>query len=87
LKTFITSQRYLTVFEIVARYQGRWPVEVFHRDGKQYLGRRQFQRQSFQEICGHVAPIYLLHILLTTIRLRNPWLSKLAIKQLVEDFI
>lgn len=87
LKTLITGQRYLTIFEIVARYQGRWPVEVFHRDDKQYLGLGQFQMQSFQEICGHVAHVYLLHVLLTLIRLHNPWLSKLAIKQLVEDFI
>jgi len=87
LKTLITGRRDLTIVETVARYQGRWPVEVFHRDDKQYLGLGQFQMQSFQEICGHVAHIYLLHILLTIMRLQNPWLTPLAISQLIEDFI
>jgi hypothetical protein len=87
LKTLITGQRQLTIFEIVSRYLGRWPIEVFHRDDKQYLGLGQFQMRSFQEICGHIAHVYLLHVLLTIVRLRNPWLTKLAICQLIEDFI
>jgi hypothetical protein len=87
LKTLITGRRDLTIAETVARYQGRWPVEVFHRDDKQYLGLGQFQMQSFQEICGHVAHVYLLHVLLTIMRLQNPWLARLAISQLIEDFI
>jgi hypothetical protein len=62
-------------------------VEVFHRDDKQHLGLGRFQMQSFQGICGHVAHVYLLHVLLTIIRLRNPWLAKLAISHLIEDFI
>jgi hypothetical protein len=86
-KTLITGQRGLTITEIVSRYQDRWPVEVFHRDGKQYLGLGQFQLQSFHGICGHVAHVYLLHALLTIMRLRNPWLTKLAISQLIDDFI
>jgi DNA-binding FadR family transcriptional regulator len=43
--------------------------------------------QAFQEICGHVAHVYLLHVLLTIMRLQNPWLTQLAISQLIEDFI
>ena len=43
--------------------------------------------QSFQRICGHVAYVYLLHMLLTIMRLRNPWLTGLAISQLIENFI
>ena len=87
LKTLITGCRDLTIVETVARYQGRWPVEVFHRDGKQYLGLGRFQMQPFQEICGHVAHVYLLHVLLTIMRLQNPWLTKLAISQLIDDFV
>ena len=62
-------------------------MRFFHRDDKQYLGLGRFQMQSFQGICGHVAHIYLLHVLLTVMRLQNPWLTKLAISQLIEDFI
>jgi len=87
LKTLITGQRDLTIVEIVTRYRDRWAVEAFHRDDKQYLGLGQFQMRPFQEICGHVAHVYLLHVLLTLVRLRNPWLTKLAISQLIEDFI
>ena len=87
LKTLITGQRNLTLKEIIIRYQDRWSVEVFHRDGKQHLGLGQFQMRSFQGICGHVAHVYLLYILLTVMRLRNPWLAKLAINQLIEHFI
>ncbi len=47
LKTLIPGQRRLSLVEIVSRYQGRWPVEVFHRDGKQHLGPGRFQMQSF----------------------------------------
>lgn len=43
--------------------------------------------QPFQEICGHVAHVYLLHVLLTIMRLQNPWLTKLAISQLIDDFV
>lgn len=42
LKTLITGRHDLTIVETVARYQGRWPVEVFHRDGKQFLGLGRF---------------------------------------------
>jgi len=86
-KTLISGQRDLTIVEIVSRYRDRWPIEVFHRDDKQYLGLGRFQMQSFQGICGHVAHVYLLHVLLTVMRLQNPWLTKLAISQLIEDFI
>ena len=34
-----------------------------------------------------VAHVYLLHILLTIMQLHNPWLTKLAISQLIEDFL
>jgi hypothetical protein len=87
LKTLITGQRDLTISETVTRYQDRWPVEVFHRDGKQHLGLGHFHMRSFQGISGHVAHVYLLYVLLTVMRLRNPWLTKLAISQLIEDFI
>jgi hypothetical protein len=79
LKTLITGRRDLSIIETITRYQDRWPVEVFHRDGKQYLGLGQFQVQSFQGICGDMAHVYLLHMLLTIVRLRNPWLTKLTI--------
>jgi hypothetical protein len=87
LKTLITGHRYLTIVETVTRYQNRWPIEVFHRNDKQYLGLGQFQMQAFQAICGHVAHVYLLHGLLTVMRLQNPGVTQLAISQLIEDFI
>jgi len=87
LKTLLTGQCELSLGEIITRYQGRWPVEVFHRDDKQYLGLGRFQMQSFQGICGHVAHVYLLHVLLTVIRLRHSGLAKMAISQLIKDFI
>jgi hypothetical protein len=87
LKTLITGQRDLTIVETVSRYQDRWPIEVFHLDDKQYLGLGRFQMRSFQGICGNVARVCLLHVLLTIMRLQNPWLTKLAISQPIEDFI
>jgi len=87
LKTSITGQRDLTIVETVTRYQDRWSAEVFHRDGKQHLGLGRFQMRSFRGICSRVAHVYLLHVLWTIIRLRNPWLTKLAIRQLIQDFI
>lgn len=84
IKTLITGRRNLSTREIITRYLARWPVEVFHRDGKQYLGLGRFQMQSFQGICGHVAHVYLLHVLLTILRLRDPCLTNLPISQLID---